>query len=243
MVQRAQVEVTRLIPRLGGGAPLLVGLKEEKFQLRPDIKGIKAHVPGPLDHPAQHAPGVAHKGGPVGVVHIADKPGHLALGGAPGEDGEAVEVGVQVLVRLIHPGKALDGGAVEHDLVIDRLFDLVGRDGHVFQLAENIHKLHADKFDLFLLHDADDVFLGIAHNAAPFPRRGLFYCDSTPLAAFLSSFFHFPRFSLSKISTSCFFFLWKLCVFPVLKSACFRSILCVTRIGFGWRPHSRAAGM
>ena len=118
MVQRAQVKVARLVPGAGGGPALLVGLKEEKLQLRADVEGVKAHVPGLSDHPAEHPSGVAYEGGAVGVVHVADEPGHPPLGGPPGENGKAAPVREQVLVRLVHPGKALDGGAVEHDLVV-----------------------------------------------------------------------------------------------------------------------------
>ena len=118
LVQRAQVKVARLIPGAGGGPALLVGLKEEKLQLRADVEGVKAHVPGLPDHPAEHPSGVAYEGGAVGVVHVADEPGHPPLGGPPGENGKAAPVREQVLVRLVHPGKALDGGAVEHDLVV-----------------------------------------------------------------------------------------------------------------------------
>ncbi len=36
---------------------------------------------------------------------------------------------------------------------------LRGGDGHVFQLSEDVHKLHADKPYILLFHHADDVFL------------------------------------------------------------------------------------
>ena len=98
----------------------------------------------------------------------------LPCGGPPGEDGKAVQIGVEVLVGLIDADEALDGGAVKHDLVVHRLLDLRGGDGHILQLSEDVHKLHPDEFDVLLLHDADDVFLSIAHGvSAPFsPPQG-----------------------------------------------------------------------
>ena len=188
VVQGAQVEVARLVPGLGGGVALFVGLKEEKFQLRPDVEGVKAHVVGPLQHPAEHPPGITHKGGAVGIVHVADQPGHLALGGPPGENGKAVQVGIEALVRLVDPGEALDGGTVKHDLVVDSLLHLGGGDGHILQLAEDIHKLHADKFDLLLLHHPDDIFLGITHGGSLLPSV-LIPC--APMSARVV--FHIPR--------------------------------------------------
>ena len=174
VVQGAQVEVARLVPGEGGGVALVVSLKEEELQLRPDVEGIKAHVPAALEHPAEHPAGVAHKGGSVRVIHVADQPGHLALGGPPGEDGKAVQIGVEVLIGLIDAGVALDGGAVKGDLVVHRLFNLGGGDGHILQLSEDVHKLHPNEFDVLLLHDADNVFLSIAHGvSAPFsPPQG-----------------------------------------------------------------------
>ena len=51
------------------------------------------------------------------------------------------------------------GGAVEHDLVVHRLLDLGGRDGHVLELSEDVGKLEADEFHiLFLRHGEDSVF-------------------------------------------------------------------------------------
>ena len=137
--------------------------EQEELRLGAHIKPVKAHGVGLLNHLFEHIPGVANEGGAVGVVHIADEPGHLAVAGPPGEDGEGVQVGVEVLVRLVNADKALDGGAVEHDLVVHRLFDLRGGDGHIFQLAEDVRELEADKLNILLLHHADDVFFGVRH--------------------------------------------------------------------------------
>ena len=174
VVQGAQIEVARLVPGEGGGVALVVSLKEEELQLRPDVEGIKAHVPAALEHPAEHPAGVAHKGGSVRVIHVADQPGNLAVHGPPGEDPEGLQVGIEVLIRLVNTDKAFNGGAVEHTLVVYSLLDLGGGDGHVLQLSEDVHKLHPNEFDVLLLHDADNVFLSIAHGvSAPFsPPQG-----------------------------------------------------------------------
>ena len=172
MVQWAQVKIASLVPGDGGGPAHFVGLKQEELQLRADVKGVEAHVLRPAQHPAQDTPGVAHKGGAVRVIHIADEPGHLALGGPPGENRKTIQIGIQALVRLVDAGEPLDGGAVEHDLVVHRLLDLRGGDGHVFQLAKNIHKLHADKLDLLVLYQTDDVFLGVTHAERSFSPPG-----------------------------------------------------------------------
>ena len=174
VIQGAQVEVARLVVGLGGGLALPIGLKQEKFRLGSHVKGVVPHGLGPLQNPLQHAPRVTYKGGTVRVVHIADQPGHLGLLRLPGENDEAVQVGIQVLVGLVDADKALDGRAVQHDLVVHRLLNLGGGDGYVFQLAENVGELHPDELHVFFPHRADDILFGIAHDSFPLSCGGRF---------------------------------------------------------------------
>ena len=164
VVQGAQIEVARLVVGLGGGLALVVGLEQEELRLRAHVEPVKAHVVGLLDHPFQHIPGVAHKGRAVGVVHVADEPGHLAVVGPPGEDTEALEIRIEILVGLVDAHKALDGGTVEHALVVDGLLDLGGGNGHILQHAEDVGKLEPDKLNVLLLDDADDVLFVVDHH-------------------------------------------------------------------------------
>ena len=172
VVDGAQVEVAGFVPGFGGGLAVLVDFKEEEFALRAHVKGV-SHVGGPLEHPLQGAPGVPDEGGAVGVAHIAQKTGHLALLLVPRQDGEGIQIGVEVLVRLMDAGEPLDGAAVDGDLVVYGLLDLGGGDGHVFGLAKNIGKLHADEVYALFLHHADDIFFGVlAHMVgSPFEMK------------------------------------------------------------------------
>ena len=77
---------------------------------------------------------------------------------APWQDGEGIQIRMQVLVRLMNAGKAFDGAAVDHDLVVEGFFQLGASDGDVFELAENIGELHADKFNVVFFNEADNVF-------------------------------------------------------------------------------------
>ena len=84
----------------------------------------------------------------------------------PRQDVERVQIGMQILIGFMDTGKALDGAAVDHDLVVDGLLDLRGGDGHILHLTEDIGELHANEFYVFLPHQADNVFLRIfAHIA------------------------------------------------------------------------------
>ncbi len=167
VVQGAQVEVAGLVVGLGGGLALLVGLEQEELSLGAHVEGVIAHVGGLLQHPLQHAAGVAYEGSAVGIVDVADESGHLTVLRPPGEHNKGVQVGIEVLVRLVDADKAFDGRAIQHDLVVDGLLDLGGGNGHVLELAENIGELHADEFDVLFLYDTDDVFLGVRHGGYP----------------------------------------------------------------------------
>ena len=70
-------------------------------------------------------------------------------------------------------GEPLDGAAVDGDLVVYGLLDLGGGDGHVFGLAKNIGKLHADEVYALFLHHADNIFFGVlAHMVgSPFEMK------------------------------------------------------------------------
>ena len=86
------------------------------------------------------------------------------------------------------PGEALDGAAVDGDLVAHSLLDLRGGDGHVLGLAKHIGKLHADEVYAFLLHHADDIFLGVFAHTIKFPfhmKKGPVSLDSEALVRLL----------------------------------------------------------
>ena len=167
VVQGAQVKVARLVLGSSGGVAVLIGLKEEKLQLRANVEVVKAHGLRPAQDPAQHTPRVAHEGGPVGIVHVAEHTGGAAPAHIVRQDDEAVQVGIQALVRLVDAGKALDGGAVKHDLVVHRLLHLGGGDGHVLHLAENISELHPDKLHALFPDDADNILFCVGHRVKP----------------------------------------------------------------------------
>ena len=75
---------------------------------------------------------------------------YLALLGPPGQYGESIQIRTQVLVGFLDAHKALDGAAVDHDLIIDRLLDLRSRNGHVLQLTKNIGKLQLYQINIFI---------------------------------------------------------------------------------------------
>ena len=168
-IHGAQIKIAGLIVGLGSGFAVLIGTEQEELRLGAHIESVVAHIGGTLQYPLEHAAGIAHKGAAVRVMHIADEPRHLAVLAVPGKDDKGIQIGIQVLVGLINADKALDGGAVKHDLIVDRLFDLRGGNGHIFQLAENIGKLQANELHIFFPDNTNNIFFGVAHIRRSFP--------------------------------------------------------------------------
>ena len=56
--------------------------------------------------------------------------------------------------------EALDGAAVDHDLIVDGFFDLRAGDGDILELAENVGELHVDELNFVFLNHANNVFPG-----------------------------------------------------------------------------------
>src|SRR5690606_6794013 len=73
--------------------------------------------------------------------------------------GEGVVVGPQVHVRLLDAGEALDGGAVEHDVAVQGLFQLPDGNLYVLEDSQNVGELQADELDAVLFCQLEDVLL------------------------------------------------------------------------------------
>jgi hypothetical protein len=75
----------------------------------------------------------------------------VAVAGLPGDLGEGVHVRLQVLVALGDAGEALDRAAVEPRPVLDRIGQLVERDGDALDGADDVGELELDEADVVLL--------------------------------------------------------------------------------------------
>ena len=166
VIERAEVEVAGFVARLGGRAARLVGLEEEELALGADVEGI-AQLGRVLQRALERAAGIADERRAVGVIDVADQAGNASVLRPPRQYRERIQIGAQILIGFVDADKALDGAAVDHDLVVHRLFDLRSGDGHVLQLAEDVRKLHTDELHVLILHHANDVFLAVlAHETA-----------------------------------------------------------------------------
>ena len=166
-VNGGHVKISRHLMCAGGGPPLLVRVKEKEFTFRPHIEHI-SHVLRPLYSPFEHISWVAGKRGSIRVIHVADKPGHLALLRPPRKHLKGIQIRIQVHIRLVNPHKTFNGRAVKHAAVIQCLFKLAGSDGHILKHSEDIRKLEADKLHILIFHHTHDIlFTVFAHINLP----------------------------------------------------------------------------
>ena len=170
VIQRTKIEVTGFIAGFGSRATLFVRLEQEKLAFRADVEGI-SHIRCFLQNLLQHAAGISDKGGAVGIVYIADQARNPSVLRPPGQNGEGIQIRIQVLVALLNAGEAFDGAAVDHDLVVYGLLNLACSDCHILELTEDIGKLHADKFHIAILDHFDDVFSGILTHDLYLPEK------------------------------------------------------------------------
>ena len=122
-VDGALVEISAGVVGFCGGAALLVKLEKEEFALGSHVEFI-THVVGLFDDLFEYVAGITGKGLHVGAVDVAYKTGGLALLKSPGENHKGVDVGNEVHIRFLNTRKTLDGGAVEHTLVVKGFFKL-----------------------------------------------------------------------------------------------------------------------
>ncbi len=159
LVHRAQIEVARRVVGVGGRHAVL-RLEEEELGLGPGLHRValgRRH----RDHFLEAGARVADERLAVGGVDVADHPRDFLAGGpGPREDAERREIGAQVHVRFLDAHEALDRGAVEHDLAVQRLFELPVRDLHVLDRAQDVGELQPQELHLFPLGALENLGLG-----------------------------------------------------------------------------------
>ena len=157
-VHRRQVEVAAAVVRLGGGVPFGVELENEELGLDPRHH-FEAEALGPRDLPFQRLARAPGERGPVGVVDVADHAGDLSPLVVVRKDAEGAEVGLQHHVRFLDTHEALDRGAVEHHVPVERLLELARGDLDVLVDAEDVGELQAQERHALFLGEVEDVAL------------------------------------------------------------------------------------
>ena len=158
-VHRADVEVAGDVVHLGRRAAARVLVEEEELRL--DARHhLEAQLLRARHLPLQRQPRAPRELGVVGVVDVADDAGDHPLLRAPRKDAEGAEVRGEEHVGLLDPHEALDRGAVEHDLPVQRLLELTARHLDVLHHAQNVGELEPEEPDVEPVADVEDVALG-----------------------------------------------------------------------------------
>ena len=83
-------------------------------------------------------------------MDVADQPGHLAVLGPPGQDGQGGGVRFQKQVLM---GCLQQSGGVERDAVSDGTVQFPWHDGNIFHISKRVAKGHANKFYVIFLDE------------------------------------------------------------------------------------------
>ena len=73
---------------------------------------------------------------------------------SPRQNYKGIQIGIQILIRLVNTGEALNGRTIDHNLIVQGFFDLITGNSHIFHRSEDIRKLHTDKLHIFFPYDA-----------------------------------------------------------------------------------------
>ena len=160
VVERRQIEIAALVDRLGRG----IALEAEILDRRADIDRI-AHRACTLQHIHEHMARVAGSRRPVGRAQIAEHARHAIVARAPRQHLERRRVGMHEHVGILQACEAVDGRPVEADAFLKRDFDVGGRNGDVFQIAENVGEPQSQKANVALFNLLDDILLRIDHES------------------------------------------------------------------------------
>ena len=142
------VEVGGGVVRIDGRVAVGVEPEQEELGLRADLHRV-AEVGGLLEHPLQVRARIAGERLAVRVGDVADQArGAGVLGAPPGQHRVRCRIRQEVHVRLLDALEAADRRAVEHQLVVERLLQLLDRDRHVLDLAVRLRELQPHEGDV-----------------------------------------------------------------------------------------------
>ena len=146
-----QVEVSAVVQNL---CAVLI-LEVEELQLRADQEAV-AFILDALQVSLQDVPRVALIGAAVGVLDVAEHPGHGVLLLSPGDELEGGRVRLGDHVGFVNSGKALDGGAVKAHALGECSFQLIGVDGEALGDSQDICKPNSDKSYIIFVYCLKD---------------------------------------------------------------------------------------
>ena len=169
---RAEVEVAGLVVGQRLDRPVIGAPEQEELELGAHVHDV-AELLRPLDLAPEDVARVAREGLAARGEHVADHARGRAAG--PRDLREGPHVRHEVLVALGDPGEALDRRAVEPRPVADRALELVDRDRHRLDDADDVRELELDEPDALGLRRLD-LFHARHRFVGRYHRRCLLSC-------------------------------------------------------------------
>ena len=160
VVERRQIEIAALID----GLRRRIALEAEILDRRADVDRI-AHRARALQHIHEHMARIARSRRPVRRAQIAEHARHAVVARTPRQHLEGRRVGMHEHIGILQARKPVDGRAIEADAFFKRDFNIGGRNGDVFQIAENIGEPQSQKANVALFDLLDDILLRINHES------------------------------------------------------------------------------
>ena len=149
------------------GLPLLPGAEQVKVVLRPEV-----HPQPPLSDVAhrvpQNLPAILGEGLPVLCLQVAVEPGHPAVAGAPGQQGDGVRVGEQEQLPVPGLVKPLDAGGVYGDALFQGPGQHRGQHGDDPLVPEHVAEGEFDELHVVVLDVLLQFRQGNGHKAPAF---------------------------------------------------------------------------
>ena len=97
-------------------------------------------------------------GSPPWRADVAEHPGHGVLTGTPGQQRERGRVGESAHIALLVAAVALNGGAIEAHAQLQRILQVIHRNGKPLQVPQNVGKPQANELNIEVAGAAEHVF-------------------------------------------------------------------------------------
>jgi hypothetical protein len=143
-----------------------LGAQEEEFQLGARLERVAQSL-RLLHGPAQHVARVAGELVALRREDVADYFGGGVRVQLPRDRRERAQVGLQVHVALVDARESFDGRAIEPEPILDRIPELMERNRHVLDDADDVGELQTDELDVRLLGAGEHLSLQLLIDRVP----------------------------------------------------------------------------
>ena len=158
-IDRCLVEVAAVIVRHRGRLTVRVQLKDEKLGFDTGHHLVAERLRF-RDLALQRLTRAAGERRAVRIVDVADHAGDLARRVTVRQHAEGVQIGPQHHVRFLDPDEAFDRRTVEHDVALERLFELALGHLDILVDAEDVGELEAQGTDVLLFGGFENLAFG-----------------------------------------------------------------------------------